>query len=545
MGLSLNILSNATETAAGSSIVRGFFANPSYYQNTSYTQYSAVKAGVNGIKGYTLAMRDSENTWSCFYSGAYKGTSTGKVAYTGGFILGKVIYSSGAGAQTSNSSLDTYYNYKEGVVTSTNYDAYSVDLRYSTNCATTLVAQRPVYLVGTVENDGLFHLDASQWWTQTEPTFKDNKVYVYLGVAYSTYQIWLSTDNPAYMFYNDKFILYDRALTLQDIDSLKETLESQIDGKVETWCQKSNPATNWSAEERPNHTGDLWYYIGESTSTYKNNTTYQYNGNTNTWSAYSANPDLFDKIDGKIDIYYGKPTITGAKEGDYLVDETDGSTYRYDTTQNKWVKVTDYKTTITNAIDDIEIGGRNLFINKNAVSGYITGSGTINRQSDIYKEYTSEFIPVEVGDTYILQTWVSEIKDTNYQTWLAYIFYTDNTGASGTTIGSRMAKYGQQGETFLTYNNIIVPPTANYLRVSYRKYENGLVKLEKGNKSTDWSPAPEDVENSIKAYVESIQSQVDGIAEIHYGTVAPTLDNAPASAWKDEGTEVLDIHVGD
>lgn len=192
--------------------------------NTHYTQYSNnVKAGTNGIKGYTLIMKDSENTWSCFYSGAYKVANTGKPVYTGGFMLGKILFSAGAGAQTSDSSLDTYYNFKSGVNTTTIYDACPVDLRYSTNCASTLTAQRPVYIVGTIENDGLFHLDVSQWYTQTEPTYADGKVYVYVGMAYSTYQIWLSTENPAYMFYNGEFILYDKAQTLQNINSLKAT----------------------------------------------------------------------------------------------------------------------------------------------------------------------------------------------------------------------------------------------------------------------------------------------------------------------------------
>lgn len=505
-----NILSNATETAAGSSIVRGFFANPSYYQNTSYTQYSPVKAGVNGIKGYTLAMRDSENTWSCFYSGTYKGTGTGKVAYTGGFILGKVIYSTGAGAQTSNSSLDTYYNYKEGVVTSTNYDAYPVDFRYSTNCATTLIAQRPVYLVGTVESDGLFHLDASQWWTQTEPTFKDNKVYVYLGVAYSTYQIWLSTDNPAYMFYNDKFILYDRALTLQDINSLKETLESQIDGKVETWCQKSNPATNWSAEERPNHTGDLWYYIGESTSTYKNNTTYQYNGNTNTWTVYSANPDLFDKIDGKTAIYYGtQSSVTSAEEGDYLVDSTDGSSYRWD--GSKWVKVTDYKTTITNAIDDIEIGGRNLLIKKelgiyaggnitydtNKVSATETGVSanglTVNNQIPGWK------ISGLTGNVNIIIHGV-----TNLPSKTVALYYTCWNGTTKTKAQANFSQKSVNSDGSFEYKATLVIPsesthiTLGFGQLSASTYELSSLKMECGNKSTAWTPAPEDIFDNLE-----------------------------------------------
>ena len=434
-----NLLQNATETSGGSAVVRGFFANASYYSNTSYTQYSNnVKAGANGIKAYTLIMQDSEDTWSCFYSGAMKFTNTGKPAYTGGFRLGKVLYSSGSGAQTSNSSLDTYYNYIEGVTTSAIYDAYPLDFRYSTNCATTLTAQRPVYLVGTVENDGLFHLDVSQWWTQTIPTYEDGKVYVYLGITYGTYQLWLATENPAYVYYNDEFILYDKALTLQNITTLKNSLETQIDGKVETWCQKTNPASSWTATERLSHTGDLWYYTGESDSTYKNNTTYQYNGSTNTWTEYSANPDLFDRIDGKTTIYYGTTTsVTSAETGDYLVDSTNGSSYRWD--GSKWVKVTDYNTAINDANTAIVSRGEQLVINGNGMMGNnynfssltfdgsksngSPGSFTRPAETRTYTISSDEFFPINPSKNYLLSFDMMSLN--NLSTMYAFIDFYD------------------------------------------------------------------------------------------------------------------------
>ena len=43
----------------------------------------------------------------------------------------------------------------------------------------------------------------------------------------------------------------------------------------------------------------------------------------------------------------------------------------------------------------------------------------------------------------------------------------------------------------------IVPSGSYWLRVSYDS--NNKVKLERGTKYTNWSPAPEDVENSINA----------------------------------------------
>ena len=541
-----NLLSNATETTGGSAIVRGFFANASYYQNTSYTQYSNnVKAGTNGIKGYTLIMKDGENTWSCFYSGAYKVANTGKPVYTGGFILGKILYSAGAGAQTSNSSLDTYYNYKSGVNTSTIYDAYPVDLRYSTNCASTLISQRPVYIVGTVENDGLFHLDVSQWYTQTEPTYADGKVYVYVGMAYSSYQVWLSTENPAYMFYNSEFILYDKAQTLQNINSLKNSLETQIDSKVETWCQKTNPASNWTAEERPNHTGDLWYYIGESGTTYKNNTTYQYNGETNVWSAYSANPDLFDKIDGKSAIYYGTTSsVTSAEEGDYLVDSTDGSSYRWN--NGAWVKVTDYKT----AINNIQIGGRNLLRNTSITR---TGVATKYGLFDILRPtYSSLYaLDLDEGEYTLSFDWESSIElPASFYAWIGY---GDINGQGRAEMPQNIpAVYTGKDSTSGHYVRTFIWANANdtYPYFACRPFRTSVndalndieftiknAKLEKGNKATDWTPAPEDVEEEISTLRTDLQSQIDEKIQTFYQSTNP------ASSWTT--TELRTPHDGD
>ena len=522
-----NLLSNATETTAGSSIVRGFFANASYYQNTSYTQYSNnIKAGTNGIKGYNLVMKDSENTWSCFYSGAYKTTNTGKPAYTGGFILGKILYSAGAGAQTSNSSLDTYYNYKLGVNTSTVYDAYPVDLRYSTNCASTLTTQHPVYIVGTIESDGLFYLDVSQWYTQTEPTYADGKVYVYVGMAYSSYQVWLSTENPAYMFYNGEFILYDKALTLQNINSLKTSLETQIDNKVETWCQKTNPASNWTAEERPNHTGDLWYYIGESDNTYKNNTTYQYNGETNVWSAYSANPDLFDKIDGKSAIYYGtQSSVTSAEEGDYLVNSTDGSSYRWN--NGAWVKVTDYKT----AINNIQIGGRNLLRNTSITR---TGVATKYGLFDILRPtYSSLYaLDLDEGEYTLSFDWESSIElPASFYAWIGY---GDINGQGRAEMPQNIpAVYTGKDSTSGHYVRTFIWANANdtYPYFACRPFRTSVedalndieftiknAKLEKGNKATDWTPAPEDVSADIQQVQNNLNNLEIGGRNLFIGT---------------------------
>lgn len=135
-------------------------------------------------------------------------------------------------------------------------------------------------------------------------------------------------------------------------------LQMQTDGKVETWAQASDPSTGWTAEERTAHTGDLWLYTGLRVITVNGVTikpqgVYQYDASEAKWVAYSSTTDnLFDLADGKTTIFYGTTSESyDADVGDYLVDNSDGSTYRWSGTA--WVKQTDYTTAINESIEDL------------------------------------------------------------------------------------------------------------------------------------------------------------------------------------------------
>ena len=166
---------------------------------------SAVKAGSFGVKRYTLLMRDTENTWVSFVNQA-NNTGTSKTVSTAGHKLGKLIYMGGGS------------DYSAGSNTATVYDCVQFDFRYSSNCGTTLIANQPIYLVGTIGNDGLFYFDTTKWYTQTVPTSEDGKTYIYVGETYSTYQAWLATENIAYQYYEGKF------RTLTEVEEMKAAL---------------------------------------------------------------------------------------------------------------------------------------------------------------------------------------------------------------------------------------------------------------------------------------------------------------------------------
>ena len=143
--------------------------------------------------------------------------------------------------------------------------------------------------------------------------------------------------------YADKFWYTNNKLAI-----LESSLESQIDGKIETFAQVANPNT-WPQADRAKHNGDLWYYTGltdiplytgtADEITIKPSKTYQYNSTTNKWVAYSVPAEsLFDFADGKSTIFYGTTsgTYDGVAKGDYLVDSVSNITYKRNDANTAW-----------------------------------------------------------------------------------------------------------------------------------------------------------------------------------------------------------------
>ena len=87
-------------------------------------------------------------------------------------------------------------------------------------------------------------------------------------------------------------------------DTLNEKynyLLNQDDKKAETWYQETDPSTAWTtADDKKKHIGDLWYDT-------KNQKTYIYGAKG--WEETKTNPpdSVFDKIDGKAQIFVAQP----------------------------------------------------------------------------------------------------------------------------------------------------------------------------------------------------------------------------------------------
>ena len=154
-----------------------------------------------------------------------------------------------------------------------------------------------------------------------------------------------------------------------------------------------------------------------------------------------------------------------------------------------------------NKIDNLEIGGRNLI--SNISSNWQQGQW---RNTDgTYENFDGRIctkigLKVSPGETYAIKIYLNGVTDK----YLLFIEY----GRDGSFLGSVI------GVTNLIYN---VPSDVYELR--FVLYENVTlddltsgairVKLEKGNKATDWTPAPEDVDEVINTERTERQSAIE------------------------------------
>ena len=164
--------------------------------------YISAKTGAVGIWTTGLAMEDGNGTYQSICT-AQDGTVTSSNRTTGanklpnpnGFKVGGTIWFTN-GNYAANTNITGWLSM---------YNEYSTfDSRYSLNTTLTagsLTPYAPIYLVGTIGNDGLYYLD-SPWWTQTPIT--QGKVYVLLGGCYDSTttncRITLYQHNPWYYY---------------------------------------------------------------------------------------------------------------------------------------------------------------------------------------------------------------------------------------------------------------------------------------------------------------------------------------------------------
>ena len=234
------------------------------------------------------------------------------------------------------------------------------------------------------------------------------------------------------------------------------------------------------------------------------------------------------------------------------------------------------------ALDNLQIGGRNLVLNSD-------GSSTANifAYGDCYaarvvKDYdggTGNEIYIgkskqpDAGYTYAQSVWIRAKQNLELDTDYVLSFDARLLSSSGytsipvylrlagTTYDTSVMKKVEVTKTLQRFSVVLHShPTDPY---NYATLFIGVpttiiyiskVQIEKGNKATDWTPAPEDVEASIaenKEYAEglvtalgdNLQNQIDGVVDSFFMEGVPTTSNAPANEWTTD--DLKKRHEGD
>lgn len=388
------------------------------------------------------------------------------------------------------------------------------------------------------------------------------------------------------------FIEGSYATTLQNI-------QGQIDGKAETWSQENDPAVNWDTPSlRSEHIGDLWYNSASGSQSY-----YRWSGTS--WDELTANPPqaVFNKINGKAQIFIVQPTPPYAVGDLWFNDATSdimtcvNPKSEGEFAETDWQKRNKY--TDDSAVDNLQIGGRNLIkntlnpdvsnvenypmlIEQSVVTAFNSGTKTVathgirqtnTSASRTFIRFGSSTVSsatlngLEQGTTYTLSfdaSWRVLSSDTGKADAKMYpmkaMLYTNKTSASTFAIDQQevFAEVNQadkgtemSGRCEFTFT-VDMAVTKLYLlianeRTTSSNYAIGdfielrNIKLEKGDKATDWTPAFEDQSNETEQLfdffvngefaetVRDIQGQLDAKAETWYGNTDPSTSWSTAS----------------
>lgn len=164
-----------------------------------------------------------------------------------------------------------------------------------------------------------------------------------------------------------------------------------------------------------------------------------------------------------------------------------------------------------NDINNLQIGGVNRFIKSTVTPNkYITATGIITDGGNYWD--LTDYIDVSKWKNYVASGW------TNLGNAPATCFFDSNkkfiSGVADKSTGVR--------------GSLPVPSNAVYMRFSFAHVDTNKLKIEKGTKATDYSPAPEDIDvkfnnyattASLEAYIKKdpttgeLKSAIEAIAD--------------------------------
>ena len=159
------------------------------------------------------------------------------------------------------------------------------------------------------------------------------------------------------------------------------------------------------------------------------------------------------------------------------------------------VTASEVKDAIDNAIDNMSIGGSNLFVINTQTAGLLNeNNGTVGTAVD--KSVVSNYIKVTARMPYVASLYGNTGTNSIIIAW----YDTSKTFISGQAVAD-------SGDFHKTY---VAPENAVYARLSYKKSDTVKMKFEVGTKPTDYSPAWDDIkgdQTALEEYIKQVEEQ--------------------------------------
>lgn len=328
-----------------------------------------------------------------------------------------------------------------------------------------------------------------------------------------------------------------------------ENIKNQIDQKIETWFQPTDPSLNWTGKEtqplcdvngneildvsgknititveteKATHEGDLW----------KNSKTGdEYIYRSGNWEEMPVPDFVFDEIDGKSSIYVTQPKppynvgdawFTGTDILTCVVDRDSGefvasdwqkkNNYTDDSALNNFL-TGDYSETIKEIKTQVDGKAETWRQNTDPATAWTTAELKAQHKGDLWYKTSAQksYIYNGTGWTELKSNPPDEVFDAI--DGKAQIFSTQPKPPYNV------------GDLYFTGNEILVcvkdKVTGEYTASDWQKKDN----------YTDDSTVTDFIENIYDPKIEDIQNQIDGKIDTYYFNYAPNNSNYPASEW--------------
>lgn len=291
----------------------------------------------------------------------------------------------------------------------------------------------------------------------------------------------------------------------------------------------SGQVSTFSYQVNPNET---WYFRACALNTHGQRTEFSEEVEVSTvkisdLSNYVSNAAINDALIGTLSLDRG---WFGELRGNYIdakqLSVTDGSgkrTLDIDSFGNVSLDVASLKIksssvatqlNVENAINDIKVGGTNLWVLSDIITGYESNGNIIG--DDTQHKTRQSLVATNGASELVYQCW-NPNKISNNSNTNRVAFFDAN--------GGYITSYQVDKLNGQTYQKqlIKIPENAVYMRLGaicgVSSYDGSIkIKFELGNKATDFSPAPEDTESDITILESETKTLKESVTSLQLGT---------------------------